>query len=405
MGNDSFQGAFAPAQNTTLGAALPPLPSYTETPIDDIFPFISDFWVSVVAPIIVYWVVSLFFHAIDVLDIWPEYRLHTPEEILRRNHASRYEVARDVVVQQIIQMVSGAALSMWDPPQMTGREDYDVAVWATRVRVAQRALPRLLAVLGLDAVAVADKVAASHPLVAGALAGGHYPFLTTELAGAAVPAFAGWEVMVAKAIYWLVIPGLQLFMAVSVLDTWQYFLHRLMHTNKWLYTTFHSRHHRLYVPYAYGALYNHPFEGFLLDTLGAGIGFKLSGMTLRQGAFFFCFSTVKTVDDHCGYSLPWDPMQHITSNNAAYHDVHHQTWGIKTNFSQPFFTFWDRLLSTKYTGDRAERERAKAMELARKRAAGEVPEVNGHINGKLNGHANGKANGHANGKANGAVKA
>lgn len=238
MGNDSFQGAFAPAQNTTLGATLPPLPPYTETPIPNMFPFISDFWVSVVAPIVVYWIVSLFFHAIDVLDVWPQYRLHTPEEILRRNHASRYEVARDVVIQQVIQMASGAVLSMADPPQMTGREDHDVAVWATRVRVAQRALPRMLAVLGLDAVAVADKVAASHPLVAGALAGGHYPFLTTELAGAAVPAFAGWEVLVAKAIYWAVIPGLQLFMAVSILDTWQYFLHRLMHTNKWMYSEF-----------------------------------------------------------------------------------------------------------------------------------------------------------------------
>jgi sphinganine C4-monooxygenase len=35
----------------------------------------------------------------------------------------------------------------------------------------------------------------------------------------------------------------------------------------------------LYVPYAFGALYNHPFEGFLLDTLGAAIAFKVAGMT------------------------------------------------------------------------------------------------------------------------------
>ena len=54
-----------------------------------------------------------------------------------------------------------------------------------------------------------------------------------------------------------------------VLDTWQYFLHRAMHVNKFLYKHLHSVHHRLYVPYAYGALYNHPLEGFLLDTLGA----------------------------------------------------------------------------------------------------------------------------------------
>lgn len=114
--------------------------------------------------------------------------------------------------------------------------------------------------------------------------------------------------------------------------------------------TFHSRHHRLYVPYAYGALYNHPFEGFLLDTLGASIAYKVAGMNTRQGMAFFTGSTFKTVDDHCGYALPWDPLQHITSNNAGYHDVHHQSWGIKTNFSQPFFTFWDRALGTVWTG-------------------------------------------------------
>jgi sphinganine C4-monooxygenase len=66
---------------------------------------------------------------------------------------------------------------------------------------------------------------------------------------------------------------------------------------------------------------------------------------------FFVVSTIKTVDDHCGYAFPWDPLQHITGNNAAYHDIHHQSWGIKTNFSQPYFTFWDRILGTIWKGD------------------------------------------------------
>lgn len=114
--------------------------------------------------------------------------------------------------------------------------------------------------------------------------------------------------------------------------------------------TLHSRHHRLYVPYAYGALYNHPVEGFMLDTLGTGLAFKLVGMTTRQGMCLFTGLTIKTVDDHCGYAFPWDPMQLISSNNAAYHDVHHQSWGIKTNFSQPCFIFWDRLLGTMWAG-------------------------------------------------------
>ena len=127
---------------------------------------------------------------------------------------------------------------------------------------------------------------------------------------------------------------------------------------------FHSRHHRLYVPYAYGALYNHPVEGFLLDTLGAALAFKVAMMSPRQGLCLFVGCTFKTVDDHAGYALPWDPLQHLTGNNATYHDIHHQSWGIKTNFSQPFFTFWDRLLGTIFKGDttsRYERDRKVAQ--------------------------------------------
>lgn len=106
-------------------------------------------------------------------------------------------------------------------------------------------------------------------------------------------------------------------------------------------------------------------EGFLLDTFGTGIGFLVSGMTNRQGMWFFTMSTIKTVDDHCGYEFPWDPLQHFTSNNAAYHDIHHQSWGIKTNFSQPFFIFWDRLLGTQWTGDVTSRYE-RAREIAQK---------------------------------------
>lgn len=355
---------------TSAAADLPPLPAYTLRPKPELIPGIPDSYLNVFGPIVVYWCLSMFFHLIDTYDVWPQYRLHTPEEITKRNHVSRYEVARDVLIQQLIQVAMSVFLEVIDDEQTVGREEYDVAVWATRVRLAQRALPTVLGLLGLNAASISKNMSASgHPFIAGALAGGHYPFLTTELldgSHSVVPAFAAWELFVAKAIYWLVIPGMQLFAAVSVLDTWQYFLHRLMHVNKWMYTTFHSRHHRLYVPYAYGALYNHPFEGFLLDTLGAGIGFLLTGMTARQGLLFFCFSTIKTVDDHCGYSLPWDPLQHISSNNAAYHDIHHQTWGIKTNFSQPFFIFWDRILDTRYKGDR--KNRVQQVEASKSKA-------------------------------------
>ncbi|KAI6091164.1 fatty acid hydroxylase superfamily-domain-containing protein [Hypoxylon rubiginosum] len=354
--------------NVTSATGLPPLPAYTVVEQQDLISWLPDFYLAIIAPTAAYWVVSIIFHIIDTFDFFPQYRLHTPAEIAQRNKASRYEVLRDVIFQQMIQGVMGAVLGWTDPPQYVGMEEYDVAVWATRVRLAQRALPAFLSILGINAASISKNMAGSHPLLAAVLAGGQYPFVTNFAgsSGMAVPAFATWEILVAKAIYHVIIPAIQFFLSIVFLDTWQYFLHRLMHQNKWLYTKFHSRHHRLYVPYAYGALYNHPVEGFLLDTAGAGLAYKLSGMTARQGMVFWVMSSIKTVDDHCGYALPWDPLQHITSNNAAYHDIHHQSWGIKTNFAQPFFTFWDRFLGTMWHGDttlKYERSRLRAQEI------------------------------------------
>lgn len=101
-----------------------------------------------------------------------------------------------------------------------------------------------------------------------------------------------------------------------------------------------------------------------MDTCGTALAYKVSLMSSRLGMLFFVTSMIKTVDDHCGYALPWDPLQHITSNNATYHDIHHQSWGIKSNFSQPYFIFWDWTLGTMWQGDtslRYARDRANAQ--------------------------------------------
>jgi len=345
--------------NSTISAKLPPLPECTLVPRPSILPGISDIFLQLLLPVVAYWAVSMFFHFLDTYDLFPQYRLHTPAELLKRNHVTRYEVVRDVIIQQIIQTATGLLFAALDPIEMTGMEDCDVAAWATRIRIAERFIPQALAAVGIDSVSWAKNLVKSFPSSAGALAGGHFP---NEIEA---PRFQGWELLAAKAIYWILIPAVQFTIAIFIVDTWEYFLHRAMHMNKWLYTTLHSRHHRLYVPYAFGALYNHPVEGFILDTAGTGIAYLATGMSVRQGMWFFTCSTIKTVDDHCGYAFPWDPLQHITSNNAAYHDIHHQSWGVKSNFSQPFFTFWDHVLGTVWTGGdvsaRYERSRIAAQ--------------------------------------------
>jgi len=352
--------------NTTFD--LPPLPDYTLQPLPPLISWFPDAYLQLAMPIISYWVVSGIFHVMDVYDLSPQYRLHTPAEILKRNHVTRWECFRDVILQQIIQTFFGVAMNLLDEHPTFGKADYDVAWYAQKLRLAQRAIPLVVGTLGLNPSELSSKLSSSQPMLASVLAGGRYPNLVqmATIAGhdTLVPTFAPWELIVAKFLYWYAIPALQFITAIIILDTWEYFLHRAMHMNKWLYVNLHSRHHRLYVPYAYGALYNHPLEGFLLDTLGTGFAYLVTGMTVRQGMWFFGGCSAKTVDDHCGYALPWDPLQHITSNNAKYHDIHHQSWGIKSNFSQPFFTFWDRFLGTMWTEDvtsRYERGRRAAQ--------------------------------------------
>ncbi|XP_070677784.1 very-long-chain aldehyde decarbonylase GL1-9-like [Malus domestica] len=86
------------------------------------------------------------------------------------------------------------------------------------------------------------------------------------------------------------------------MDTWQFFVHRYMHQNKFLYRHVHSQHHRLVVPYAIGALYNHLLEGLLLDTFRRALSFLVSGMTARTAVIFFCFAVIKEQNvDNIGF--------------------------------------------------------------------------------------------------------
>jgi sphinganine C4-monooxygenase len=114
-------------------------------------------------------------------------------------------------------------------------------VWARRLRFAQKAIPRLLAVFGVDALALSRSLSQNgHAALAGVLAGGQYPGVTRSFVldsgiEAVVPAFTNWELSMASFIYWCFIPAVQFTVGVFIVDTWQYFLHRAMHLNRWLY--------------------------------------------------------------------------------------------------------------------------------------------------------------------------
>ncbi|KAJ0515720.1 putative sphingolipid C4-monooxygenase [Helianthus annuus] len=134
----------------------------------------------------------------------------------------------------------------------------------------------------------------------------------------------------------LLVQIFQIIIAMFVMDIWQYFMHRYMHTNKFLYRHVRAQHHKLVVPYATTTFYNHPMEG-VFDTIGGSIAFLVSGMTARIAIPFFCLIVVKTVDDHCGLWLPGNVFRILFPNNTAFHDIHHQLHGSKYTFSQRFF--------------------------------------------------------------------
>ena len=138
----------------------------------------------------------------------------------------------------------------------------------------------------------------------------------------------------------------QIAVAMVWFDLWQYAWHRALHANRFLYRNLHSWHHRLVVPYSFGALYGHPLESFITDTIGGTAAFLVSGMSTRASIFFFSLYSVKVIDNHCGLSLlpSWDRLSFW--NNTAYHDVHHQLRGGKYNYSKLFFVVWDKIFGT-----------------------------------------------------------
>lgn len=224
------------AASSYYSATPPPL-----EPRPPILSFISDKHLSLALPIVAYWLYSGFFHVLDI-QTWrwlDKYRIHPPEEITKRNRVTRWNVFRDVLVQQLIQTIVGAIVLHYEPDEVV--PDHAAAV--RRLQVPPWSLPNLAT---------------------------------------------------AEVVYWFLLPLFRQTLAVILLDAWEYWIHRLMHVNKFLYRHLHSRHHRLYVPYAFGALYNHPMEGLILDTLGTAIAMKVSCVTLRETMFFFVFATMKT---------------------------------------------------------------------------------------------------------------
>jgi sphinganine C4-monooxygenase len=314
--------------NTTATSSLNHLTqTCTPTTLSPLIPGFPDKYALLLLPVIAYWTFSLIFHFCDEYGFLSKYKLHTPAEFLKRNRVSVRDVVKEVLMQHTMQTVLGGIVAYYEPNELTGCEDQDIWSLALRIRSVLSLISNAGIIITIPSMS--SRSFSGIPILDG-LTKLPVPLSTLETTST-IASLSAVDILLAKALYWLIIPAFQYALAAFFVDTWQYAIHRVMHSYPFMYRTFHSRHHRLYVPYAFGALYNHPLEGFVEDTIGSLLAFKLSRMSVRQGIWFFTLSTLKTVDDHSGFKLPWDPLQWVTDNNAYYHDIHHQSWGMKVS--------------------------------------------------------------------------
>lgn len=156
---------------------------------------------------------------------------------------------------------------------------------------------------------------------------------------------------------------LNVLLGMFVLDTVEYWVHRALHANKWLYRLTHQTHH-MPPTCAVLSLYNStaevvPFSACIMTS------FYLSGINWIDFIIVTSLANLKTA---------WD---HASTRKGHHHELHHSKPCY--NFEQPFCDVWDRLMGTRIWPEQLEEEKAsRSKQLAEKKKAkqltSQVPE-------------------------------
>lgn len=134
---------FSSHNDTTAGSQLLEHPIFHSHPIyyssaPSLLTSLSDPLLAVLAPVPAYWLTSAFFQLLDLSSApWlVRRRIHDSAEVASRNRASRSEVFRAVILQQVIQ----TALAIVWVSEHPGRDDHVTAM---------RSIARTLTFFGL----------------------------------------------------------------------------------------------------------------------------------------------------------------------------------------------------------------------------------------------------------------
>ncbi|KAL8921722.1 MAG: hypothetical protein Q9172_003871 [Xanthocarpia lactea] len=339
------------ASNTTTGFSTSSTPTCALSPQASLLPWISDNVLAIILPTIVYAVAGAFFHLLDSYEIFSNHRIHPSDEELKRNHVTRWECFQAVLRYHFMQISIGLLLNYGNGPALVGDEACKIHDTAFAIRNVRNVVPIFLNTLGIDAKQLGIATLGTSTKFAQSVGGSDSSASNNNNNHP-----TALELSLAKFAIKILIPLLQYALALIVVDTWIYFTHRLCHVNRTLYRLVHAQHHRLYVSYAYGAVYAHWLETLFLDILSFILATEIAQLSARQSMLFGSLATVKTISDHCGYVFPWDPFRWVNGNGAVFHDLHHQSWGLKYNFST-YTVFWDNLLGTTWADDEGAKKR------------------------------------------------
>ena len=233
--NSSNPKASTMASNTTQ--AFPPLssPSCHLVPQEPLLSYLSDNILAIVLPTIVYAIAGAFFHLLDTYNLFSSYRIHPSEDELKRNHVTKWQCLQAVVRYHIMQISIALLLNQWggNEPTMVGDESCRILSTAGKIIYARNFVPMMLAILGIDAKRLGTAMRGTSVGLAQVLSG---DYLSSNMQN---HGFTALELSLAKFIVNFGVPAFQYFIALTVVDTWIYFTHRLCHVNRTLYRNPH----------------------------------------------------------------------------------------------------------------------------------------------------------------------
>ncbi len=140
--------------------------------------------------------------------------------------------------------------------------------------------------------------------------------------------------------YWYIFP--QLIGILLIDDFYFYWLHRLLHKNKYLYQKIHKIHHKASNPFPADYLYEHPLE-WMAGLIGPFIAFIiLGGVFFETIIIYLIIRVLHELDIHSGIKssiyryIPFAGINEFHAKHHKFHNVHFAS----------VFSFWDIIFKT-----------------------------------------------------------